>query len=242
MYFIGNGISRNIIVLNYKIMRKGGFKVRNILKQKKVIFPFFIVITAIFLVYIVGVIVYSTLNNTRISVRDREMDRVVKVDLPINKVSEEQENILHTIIKPYKEKIVFQSENEKVVKEKIASIHTYLNHLTEYGKIEREDYSNLARQKNWVKMNQDLEWLSKKGVGPSKMLNDIEAARACAMIAQENNPEIGLRYLHRIFHDLDSHLNEIDTQEDWGVTQTFGYRESQEMLYQFIKNGLEAAY
>lgn len=206
------------------------------------IFPFFIVISAILLIYIVGVIVYSTLDNTRISVRNREIDRAVHVDLPINQASEEQEDILNTIIKPYKENIVFQSENEKVVKEKIASIHTYLNHLTEYGKIEREDYSNLSRQKNWIKMNQDLEWLRKKGVAPSKMLNDIEAARACAMIAETNNPEIGLRYLHRIFHDLDSHLNEIDTQEDWGVTQAFGYRESQEMLYQFIKNGLEAAY
>ncbi|WP_100333816.1 hypothetical protein [Bacillus alkalisoli] len=126
----------------------------------------------------------------------------------------------------YEEPIVFVSEHEENALQIISNQHQFLNNVTGWGGVEAVNLRNLITSDNWMELKSAVIWLKKEAFLPSSVLNDMENARVLIVITERDGDKTALRYLHRIFHDLDLHLNEVTEEERdstlWGVTHSFG--------------------
>lgn len=126
----------------------------------------------------------------------------------------------------YEEDIVFSKDNEEQALEIISIQHQFLNNVTGWGGLEVINMRDLITSDNWMELKSSVNWLKKEAFVPSKVLNDMENARVLIIITERDGDKTSLRYLHRIFHDLDLNLNEVTEEErdstTWGVTHAFG--------------------
>ncbi|MDX5475736.1 MAG: hypothetical protein LPK00_09410, partial [Bacillaceae bacterium] len=122
--------------------------------------------------------------------------------------------------------IVFSKDNEEQALEIISIQHQFLNNVTGWGGLEVINMRDLITSDNWMELKSSVNWLKKEAFVPSKVLNDMENARVLIIITERDGDKTSLRYLHRIFHDLDLNLNEVTEEErdstTWGVTHAFG--------------------
>ncbi|WP_100372021.1 hypothetical protein [Bacillus sp. FJAT-45037] len=134
----------------------------------------------------------------------------------------------------YETNIAYQEGQEEKVKRVIADSHSYLNELTGWGRAESIDLDELMNESKWSELSEDINWLTHEGLADSNALNDMKNARAF-MYVIESGDRMSLRYLHRIFHDLDIALNDTDVERVWEVTHAFGKESKQNELYKYLR-------
>ncbi|MFC0189653.1 hypothetical protein ACFFJY_15210 [Fictibacillus aquaticus] len=124
----------------------------------------------------------------------------------------------------YEKAVAFQDGAEDDVQNIISKQHGYLNDLAGYGGAdvfngEAESYSS-----EWNELKHDIEWLRSSGFAASRVWNDMDRAKALAFVAVYYDDSMSLRYLHRIFHDLDVKLNDYEDKDNqyWNATDAFG--------------------
>lgn len=132
------------------------------------------------------------------------------------------------------ERVAYQSGQEEAVKEVIKKQHDFLNHLAGWGGVERLNHSELSDREKWRGLKSDIEWLENYGLAPSEMVNDLRNAEALIVASEEHSEEMSLRYLHRIFHDLDAELNGTKVDRMWNVTYAYGTEEEIDKVYNYI--------
>ncbi|WYP26235.1 hypothetical protein NSQ54_18190 [Alkalihalobacillus sp. FSL W8-0930] len=137
---------------------------------------------------------------------------------------------------PSTERIVFQEGEEERVREILKEQHDNLNTLAGWGAVERIDHNSLADKDKWRQLKADVEWLSQHGLAPSEAINDLKNAKVLMELSEEHEDEMSVRYLHRIFHDLDAHVNETKVDKLWGVTYAFGSEEEIDKVYSYISD------
>ncbi|MCM2676090.1 hypothetical protein [Alkalicoccobacillus plakortidis] len=103
-----------------------------------------------------------------------------------------------------------------------------------WGAVERLDHSGLAEKVEWRQLKNDIEWLLNNGLAPSEAVNDMKNAQALMDVAEEHEDEMSVRYLHRIFHDIDTELNGTNVDKIWNVTYAFGTEEEIDKVYKYI--------
>ncbi|MFP7492471.1 hypothetical protein SFC66_01700 [Terribacillus saccharophilus] len=133
----------------------------------------------------------------------------------------------------YDELIAYQ--NEELVKQIVSDQHAYLNDLTGWGHIEHVDIDYLAQSEEWQQLQQDVEKLRTEGFAPSEAVNDMWNAEAFMRIATDSADLNSLRYVHRIFHDMDAEINGAEVDKVWGATRAFGAETETQELYAYIK-------
>ncbi|PAD36266.1 hypothetical protein [Terribacillus saccharophilus] len=134
---------------------------------------------------------------------------------------------------PYDEQIAYQ--NEELVKQIISDQHAYLNDLTGWGHIDNVDIGYLAQSEEWQQLQEDVERLRTEGFAPSEAVNDMWNAEAFMRIATDSADLNSLRYVHRIFHDIDAEINGAEVDKVWGATRAFGAETETQELYAYIK-------
>ncbi|TSB47222.1 hypothetical protein [Alkalicoccobacillus porphyridii] len=137
------------------------------------------------------------------------------------------------------ERVVFQEGEEEKVKELIQTHHDFLNHLAGWGGVERLDHSELTEREKWRTLKSDVQWMMDYGLSHSEMMNDLRNAEALIEVSEEHSDEMSVRYLHRIFHDLDAELNGTNVDRIWNVTYAFGAEEEINKVYNYMHD-LEA--
>lgn len=133
----------------------------------------------------------------------------------------------------YDEQIVYQ--NEELVKQIISDQHAYLNDLTGWGHIDNVDIEYLAQSEEWQQLQKDVERLRTEGFAQSEAVNDMWNAEAFMRIATDSADLNSLRYVHRIFHDMDAEINGAEVDKIWGATRAFGAEAETQELYAYIK-------
>ena len=133
----------------------------------------------------------------------------------------------------YDEQVAYQ--NEELVKQIIGDQHAYLNDLTGWGHIDNVDIDYLAESEEWKKLQDDVERLRTEGFAPSEAVNDMWNAEAFMRIATDSADLNSLRYVHRIFHDMDAEINGAEVDKEWGATRAFGAETETQELYAYIK-------
>ncbi|MDQ0207171.1 hypothetical protein [Alkalicoccobacillus murimartini] len=131
-------------------------------------------------------------------------------------------------------RIAFQEGEEETVKELFKKQHDYLNSLAGWGGVERLDHSELSEKEKWRELKKDVQWLKEHGLAPSEAVNDLKNAEALINVSEEHTNEMSVRYLHRIFHDIDAELNDTDVDKIWNVTYAYGSEEEINKVYQYI--------
>lgn len=132
-------------------------------------------------------------------------------------------------------KVAYQVGQEQEVKRIIASQHEYLNNLAGWGKVESINFEQLIDDLDWNQLQQDIEWLYEEGFAPSAILNDMNHANQFHTLALTGD-QMSIRYLHRIFHDLDAKINHIDVEQIWNVTDAFGTEQEQTDVQEYLKS------
>ncbi|QXE01045.1 hypothetical protein [Terribacillus sp. DMT04] len=126
-------------------------------------------------------------------------------------------------------------QNEELAKQIISDQHAYLNDLTGWGHINSVDIDYLAQSEEWKQLKEDVERLRTEGFADSEAVNDMWNAEAFMRIATDSADVNSLRYVHRIFHDLDAEINGADVDKIWDATRAFGAEAETQELYEYIK-------
>ncbi|MBP3950479.1 hypothetical protein [Bacillus suaedae] len=132
-------------------------------------------------------------------------------------------------------KVAYQVGQEQEVKRIIASQHEYLNNLAGWGKVESINFEQLIDDRDWNQLQQDIKWLYEEGFAPSAILNDMSHASQFHTLALTGD-QMSIRYLHRIFHDLDAKINQIDVEQIWNVTDAFGTEQEQTDVQEYLNS------
>ena len=177
-------------------------------------------------------IIYFGLTQSSFFNKESEDEEQVVSTRELGTETEESEGIIE--YEPSTERIVFQSDEEEAVKEIFKEQHDYLNSLAGWGAVERLDHSGLAEKVEWRQLKNDIEWLLNNGLAPSEAVNDMKNAQALMDVAEEHEDEMSVRYLHRIFHDIDTELNGTNVDKIWNVTYAFGTEEEIDKVYKYI--------
>lgn len=177
-------------------------------------------------------IIYFGLTQSSFFNKESENEEQVVSTRELGTETEESEGIIE--YEPSTERIVFQSDEEEAVKEIFKEQHDYLNSLAGWGGVERLDHSDLAEKDKWRQLKDDIEWLLNNGLAPSEAVNDMKNAQALMGVAEEHEDEMSVRYLHRIFHDIDAELNGTNIDKIWNVTYAFGTEEEIDKVYKYI--------
>ncbi|MFC0559771.1 hypothetical protein [Halalkalibacter alkalisediminis] len=159
---------------------------------------------------------------------DKELDIVQTASANLEK--EEQS---------YDQDIAYHEGQELAVKAIIAKQHEYLNELAGWGNAETVNSTQLKNDQNWKSLEEDIKWLQEQGFAESKVINDMENARDFFTMAMSTGDSMSVRYLHRIFHDLDALMNQQKVDRVWGVTHAFGTENQQEQLYAYLSKSEE---
>jgi hypothetical protein len=126
-------------------------------------------------------------------------------------------------------------KNEELAKQLISEQHAYLNDLTGWGHIKNVDIDYLAQSEEWKQLKEDVERLRTEGFAASEAVNDMWNAEAFMRIATDSADVNSLRYVHRIFHDLDAEINGANVDKIWDATRAFGAEAETQELYEYIK-------
>ncbi|WP_096439383.1 hypothetical protein [Alteribacter populi] len=132
----------------------------------------------------------------------------------------------------------YQEGMEEKTKTTLANVHEYLNQLTGWGQIESINMELLIVGEQWKKFKDDLRFLEQQGFAPSLTHQDIVTAGELVEAAEESGDREALRFIHRIFHDLDIHINETDG-DTWGTTEAFGSEERVETVHLYLIENIE---
>ncbi|MFD1708877.1 hypothetical protein ACFSCZ_19620 [Siminovitchia sediminis] len=119
-------------------------------------------------------------------------------------------------IENYDQAVVWKSGKEEEGKRKIAQVHEFYNELLGWGNAEHIKWDSL----NFSQMQEDIQEIYET-VEPSKIENDIRNAETLLQVAIHERDSMSLRWLHRIVHDLDYHLNQAEIDREWDVTDAF---------------------
>ncbi|ARK30214.1 hypothetical protein [Halalkalibacter krulwichiae] len=134
----------------------------------------------------------------------------------------------------YEQNIAYQEGMESSVKEIIKIQHHYLNDLAGWGNAESIGPEQLGTDEDWKKLQEDIVWLKDEGFAQSTVLKDMESAYQFYLVASNTGDSMSVRYLHRIFHDLDAHINDRKVDRIWDVTFAFGTEGMQDQLYTYL--------
>jgi hypothetical protein len=115
----------------------------------------------------------------------------------------------------------------------IAKQHEYLNQLAGWGNTEELDLHELKEDEEWQQLQDDIAWLQENGFSESVVLTDMKNAQEFLTVTTTGD-SMSLRYLHRIFHDLDANLNDQEVDKVWDVTHAFGTEAQQEQLLAYL--------
>ncbi|WP_223700607.1 hypothetical protein [Sutcliffiella deserti] len=141
--------------------------------------------------------------------------------------------------KEYEESILYQDGREVTALETLTIQHSYLNDITGWGGVETVNLRNLITSDEWKELKVSVNWMKEEGFAPSKILNDMENAHGLILLVERNGDRTALRYLHRIFHDLDVHLNEVKEDKGetniWGVTHALGNNREIRRINNYLK-------
>lgn len=132
-------------------------------------------------------------------------------------------------------KVAYQVGQEQEVKRIIASQHEYLNNLVGWGKVESINFEQLVDDRDWNQLQRDIKWVYEEGLAPSAILNDMSHASQFYTLALTGD-QMSIRYLHRIFHDLDAKINQIDVEQIWNVTDAFGTEQEQTDVQEYLNS------
>ncbi|RHW43351.1 hypothetical protein D1B31_01395 [Neobacillus notoginsengisoli] len=135
--------------------------------------------------------------------------------------------------KKHQKQITFKKEKES--KEIIADIHSYLDNITGFGKIESVNFTNLKEDMEWKKLKQNIKWLKTTGFGHSEIQNDMMSANAFIKLVDEQEDDMSLRYLHRVFHDLDIYINNTEFPVLYGTTFAYGSVAGRKQLLDYFE-------
>lgn len=139
----------------------------------------------------------------------------------------------------YEESVIFQENKENQTLEVLSLQHKYLNNVTGWGGADTVDLRNLKTSDEWKELKSSVNWMKTEGFGPSKVRNDMENANALMILVEREDDRTALKYLHRIFHDLDVTLNEVTEDEGetniWGVTQALGNNREIRRINNYLK-------
>lgn len=139
----------------------------------------------------------------------------------------------------YEDDIIYQENREKTTLEVISVQHKYLNNVTGWGGADTVNLRNLKTSDEWKELKAAVNWLKAEGFAPSKVWNDMENANALITLVERNEDRTALKYLHRIFHDLDVTLNEITEEQGetniWGVTHALGNNREIRRINNYLK-------
>lgn len=139
----------------------------------------------------------------------------------------------------YEDSILFQSNRELTTLETLSVQHIFLNDITGWGGVETINLRNLITSDQWKELKAAVNWMRTEGFAPSKVLNDMENAHGFILLVERNGDRTALRYLHRVFHDLDVILNEVKEEEAdttiWGVTHAFGNNREIRRINNYLK-------
>ncbi|WP_227936097.1 hypothetical protein [Alkalihalobacillus deserti] len=137
------------------------------------------------------------------------------------------------------EHLAFREGQEIAVKALIAKQHEYLNELAGWGNAEKVNATQLENDDKWKSLRKDIKWLQEEGFANSKVINDMKNANDFLIIATNTGDSMAVRFLHRIFHDLDAKVNQQKVDLVWGVTHAFGNIGQQEQLYAYLSKNEE---
>ncbi|WP_417897178.1 hypothetical protein ABN702_12485 [Bacillus haimaensis] len=142
--------------------------------------------------------------------------------------------------KEYEKSVDYQPDREVTTLETLSVQHSYLNDITGWGGVETTNIRNLITSDEWKELKAAVNWMKTEGFAPSKILNDMENAHGFILLVEREGDRTALRYLHRIFHDLDVTLNEVTEEEGdttiWGVTHAFGNNRDIRKANNHLKN------
>ncbi|MFC7370205.1 hypothetical protein ACFQPF_00755 [Fictibacillus iocasae] len=148
-----------------------------------------------------------------------------KADEPVSAAVQGEMNFLQNLKdRTYKEAAVFQEGAENEVLNIISKQHSYLNNLVGFGGADVFKADYVQTSTGWIELKEDIVWLREKGFAESNVWNDMDRARALMLVTIHYEDTMSLRYLHRIFHDLDVELNGYSDKDKkyWNVTDAFG--------------------
>jgi hypothetical protein len=134
------------------------------------------------------------------------------------------------------QQVAYLPGQENTVKAIIAKQHQYLNELAGWGNAESIQIAQLKNDQKWQKLQEDLEWLQEEGFADSIVMHDLENASEFISIVHHTGDSMSIRYLHRIFHDLDANMNKQKVDQIWNVTHAFGTEGEQNQLYAYLNN------
>ncbi|TLS37182.1 hypothetical protein [Pseudalkalibacillus caeni] len=126
----------------------------------------------------------------------------------------------------YEDAVKYRDGQEEKAKKLVQVSHNYLNDTFAYGRLDETELNNLIEGPNypeWSKFQDDVAWL--RGYGfteDSRVYYDMMNVEGLFYSVIKGD-KMAVRYIHRIFHDLDKNINNSypDTKE-WGVTEAFG--------------------
>ncbi|GAE28918.1 hypothetical protein [Halalkalibacter hemicellulosilyticus] len=131
--------------------------------------------------------------------------------------------------------IAYQDGQEEVVNELIANQHEYLNELAGWGNAEVLSFEELIESEQWLKLKNDIQWLYEEGFDHSLVVNDMMNAEQFVRVAEAGD-RMSIRYIHRIFHDLDASINRRQVDRVWGVTHAFGTTRQQQEVVNYLSS------
>ncbi|WP_062046648.1 hypothetical protein [Bacillus sp. JCM 19034] len=194
----------------------------------------------IFIAFIIAALlyyyfVYNKEEHTEI-MNDEVSKRVSQEEVENNERNEKNEETQEGPVIEYIESeldIAYHEGQEEKVKKVIAERHEYLNELAGWGNAEIIRFEDLLDSTGWQQLKEDIKWLYEDGFAPSLVINDMLNAEQFIHVA-ENGDRMSVRYIHRIFHDLDAAINGADVDRVWGVTQAFGEARQQQEVMNYL--------
>jgi hypothetical protein len=187
--------------------------------------------STVFITLICAVVIYLGLTQNSLLSKERPESESTR---ELGTATEESNGIIE--YEPSTERIAFQEGEEERVREILKEQHENLNTLAGWGAVERLDHTSLAEQDKWRGLKADVEWLSQHGLAPSEAINDMKNAKVLMEVSEEHEDEMSVRYLHRIFHDLDAHVNETKVDKIWDVTYAYGSEGEIDKVYNYISD------
>lgn len=121
-------------------------------------------------------------------------------------------------IRDYSIAVKFKPGKEEEGKRILAELHEFYNNLTGWGSAEHIDWSNLKYAEMQEKIQSFRDTLEPN---TSRIENDVNNATVLLGVAYRYEDSMAMRYVHRIFHDLDHHINGTPVDKEWGVTSAF---------------------
>ncbi|RKQ33964.1 hypothetical protein [Oceanobacillus halophilus] len=100
----------------------------------------------------------------------------------------------------------------------IANIHEDFNDMTGWGRYHNFDFNNSKVLNRLQRIQEQIEAVIQES-SDEALIGDFTNALLVLEKAIETEDVQGILYAHRIFHDLDIHINNYDSKEIFGITE-----------------------